>query len=107
MLALSLELFRPRLDLSSTSVGSGSQRSNVNCLPLSPFAATLTRIRPSRKDTPPLSPFLPALRDTTQLHENKTTLSLVFATLTRLVTITLLFATLTKQDYSLDTGKCF
>ena len=86
MLALSLEGFRPRFDLSSTSVGSGSQRSNVNCLLLSPFAATLTRIQSLRKNTSPVSPFLATLTDTMQLHENKTTLSLVFATLTCLVT---------------------
>lgn len=79
-------MFRPRVGLPSTSVGSGSQRSNVNCLPLSPFAATLTRIQSLRKNTPPVSPFLAALTDTTQLHENKTPLTLVFATLTRLVT---------------------
>ena len=49
-----------------------------------------TNLSPSRRvplqKRSPLSPFLATLTDTTQFHENKTTLSLVFATLTRLVT---------------------
>jgi hypothetical protein len=79
-------MFRRHFDLPSKSDGSGPQRSNVNCLRVSPFAATHTRIQPLRKNTSPVNPFLATLVDTTQLHENKTTLSLVFSTLTRLVT---------------------
>ena len=86
MLALSLEGFRPRLDLLAPPAQLDLQRPNFHCLRLSPLAATLTRIRPFFKNMPPLSPFLATLTDTTQLHENITTLSPVFATLTRLIT---------------------